>query len=74
MPCYSSHKDYNQYIKKIIKSGYWEFSNNKRSKHAYLIFIPTQQKIPVPGSPKGDPAGLKNFKSAIARLYKNYKQ
>lgn len=72
MPCYSSNKDYNQYIKKLLKSSFWEFYNNRKPKHAYLIFTPTQQKIPVPGSPKGDPAGLKNFKSAINRLYKNY--
>lgn len=64
---YSSQKDFNAYIKRLIDSGVWRFERKAHRKHAYLVHRATGYKQTLPTSPKGDRAALLNFKSQIRK-------
>lgn len=65
---YSNNKDFNKYIKSLIKSGAWVYSKNGKSKHSYLQHKTNGARCPVPFSPKGDKSALLNFQNQIKRL------
>ncbi len=67
MTVYSNNKDFNKFIKNLIKNGEWSFHDNGNSKHPYLQYK-SGCKMPVPRSPKGDAPALQNFKAAVRRI------
>lgn len=72
MATYSSNKDFNAYIRKLLVSDDWVFKTNGNSKHAYLLFKPSGKKVPIPSSPKGDGPGFENFKCLIRRVIREF--
>lgn len=68
---YSSNKDFQTFVKSLVDSGIWTFTSKLRRKHGYLTHV-CGVKLPVPSSPRGDAAALKNFKAAARRIEKEF--
>ena len=68
---YSSNKDFQTFVKSLVDSGIWTFTSKSRRKHGYLTHA-CGVKLPVPSSPRGDAAALKNFKAAVRRIEKEF--
>lgn len=66
---FSNNKDFQTYIKSLVKSGDWKFTPKAHRKHGYLTHA-CGVKLPVPSSPHGDAAAFRNFKAAVRRIEK----
>ncbi|HGM3073349.1 TPA: hypothetical protein ACKN6T_002103, partial [Neisseria gonorrhoeae] len=65
---YSKNKDYQFFIRQLVSGGEWMFLPKNGRKHSALKHLPTDRKIPIPGSPGQDPRGLLNFKTMVRHI------
>ena len=68
---FSNNKDFQTYIKSLVKSGDWKFTPKAHRKHGYLTHV-CGAKLVVPLSPKGDAPALKNFQAAARRIEREF--
>ncbi|OSI12970.1 hypothetical protein [Neisseria canis] len=68
---YSSNKDYDQYIKKLVASGNWFYIPKGRRKHAALRHI-NGGICAIPCSPGSRFVGLHNFRRQIRNTERKF--
>lgn len=63
---YSSNKDFDRYIQKLVRSGQWSYIPQGRGKHGALRHV-SGTKCPVPRTPSNH-RGILNFRCLIRKM------